>query len=43
MKYEMPRMELLVFETADVITLSVGNENYDPIIEGEPGKNPWAY
>ena len=42
MKYEKPVMELLKLEAMDVITLSIGKDDYDPEIKGENGNNPWA-
>lgn len=42
MKYEKPIMTVITLETDDVITLSIGKDDYDPTIEGEGGNNPWA-
>ena len=42
MKYEVPMMEMVELKTEDVITLSIGKDDYDPTIEGEGGNNPWA-
>ena len=45
MKYEQPNMKLVVLESEDVITLSVGDASYDPTIDKVPGdstQNPWA-
>ena len=42
MKYEKPIMAVITFEAEDVITLSVGNDNYDPTIKGKED-DPWAY
>ena len=45
MKYEKPKMELIVMMAEDIITLSIGSETYDPTIDktpGTPSDNPWA-
>ena len=41
MKYEKPEMQLVNLEALDIITLSVGKDDYDPEIKSESGTNPW--
>ena len=41
MKYEKPNMLLINLEAEDVITLSIGKDDYDPEIKPESGINPW--
>ena len=42
MKYEKPVMKVMMLEAEDIITLSVGGDDYDPEIKPEDGKtNPW--
>ena len=43
MKYEDPNMMIIRLEREDVITLSVGSDDYNPTIDSETGNNPWAY
>ena len=45
MLYEQPKMELVNLESEDIITLSIGKDDYDPTIDktpGNPSDNPWA-
>lgn len=35
-KYEQPTMDILKLMAVDVITLSEGDEKYDPTLEGNP-------
>ena len=41
MKYETPNMLLINLEAEDVITLSIGDDTYDPEIKKQSGTNPW--
>ena len=40
--YEAPTMQNISLETIDVITLSLGSNDYDPEINSEQGQNPWS-
>ena len=45
MLYEKPVMELIVMTAEDIVTLSIGKDDYDPTIDktpGNPSDNPWA-
>lgn len=44
MVYQKPNMELVTIEAEDIITLSIGKDDYDPTInldDNDPTKNPW--
>lgn len=42
MKYEKPNMILILLDEKDIITLSIGDDNYDPEIKPSEGQtNPW--
>ena len=42
MRYEQPSMMLIRLDGKDIITLSIGDANYDPEIKpGEGQTNPW--
>ena len=43
-QYEQPTMNVMNLEAEDVITLSIGKDDYDPTIDSDnkvDGKNPW--